>query len=497
MKRFTESRVAWVAVLLCLLIVALVACGGETPPAATEAPTVPATEAPTEVPTEAPTAIPTHKETEPMTEPATETTPVTEAPTEAPTEPETEKTPDGTLPFVPSKPETIDTDWKAIWLSQFDLQGIYTASGRQRPEADFRQRMAKVLDNVVADGYNTIVLQMRPYADSMYPSEVYPPSRYTVGSYAAEFTYDPIAIIMELSAERSLSVHAWVNPMRGMLDSEMKQVDDRYLIKQWYNDAAKRGDYIVNVNDRWYLNPAHPEVRQLICDGVAEILARYEMDGAHLDDYFYPTTDASFDAKAYAAYKAEGGKATLLDWRRTNLDAMVSELYATVKTHDLRALFGISPAGNINTVYDKHCADVYNWCANPGYIDYICPQVYFGMEHASWDFVKTCGIWSDIIQTDYVSLIVGMSFGKAVSGVDNYAGAGKLEWTNHKDIMARCLSHTATLDKCVGVTVFCYQHLYEVESGQILGASKQEHEAFNKVFEEITWRKAEDAESGK
>ena len=458
--------------LVLTLTVALVACDGSTPEE-----TTPQFDQPTQAPTE--------QETEPMTEPET-----TEAPTEAPTEPETEKIPDGTIPFVPSHPETIDEDWKAIWLSQFDLQSIYTSGSAQRPEADFRKRMTTVLDNVKNDGYNTVVLQLRPYGDSMYPSEVYPPSKYSMGSYAGTFTYDPIAIVVEMCHEHGMSVHGWINPMRAMGKDEIKSVDDKYLIKQWYNDSSKNGDYLVYAKSNWYLNIAHPEVRKLICDGAAEILAKYEMDGIHMDDYFYPVTDASFDAKAYSAYKAGGGMLSLADWRKDNLNQLVAELYATVKTHDLRALFGISPAGNINTVRDSHYADVDTWCGNPGYIDYICPQVYFGFEHASWAFDKTCKIWQDIIKTDYVSLIIGVSFGKAVAGVDNYAGAaGKDEWTRHKDIMARSLQYTESLDKCVGITVFSYQHLWDRASGAVVPASKLEHEAFAEYLKVVTWHK--------
>ena len=345
-------------------------------------------------------AIITEKETEPMTEPEVTTEEIT---TEEITTEEVvvERVPDGTIPFVPDHPEVISEEWKAIWLSQFDMQPIYTDGNKQRDEADFRARMEQVLDNVIRDGFNTVILQLRPYADSIYPSEICPPSKYSVGTYAGEFTYDPVAIIMELCKERNLSVHGWINPMRGMSEDELKQVDDKYLIKQWYNDSSKKGDYIVYVKSNWYLNIAHPEVRKLICDGAAEILAKYEMDGIHMDDYFYPTTDPSFDSKAYNAYKSSGGSLSLAEWRKDALSTLVAELYATVKTHDLRALYGISPAGNINTVRDSHYADVDTWCANPGYIDYIMPQVYFGFEHANWAFDKTCNIWQDIIKTDY------------------------------------------------------------------------------------------------
>jgi hypothetical protein len=117
------------------------------------------------------------------------------------------------------------------------------------------------------------------------------------------------------------------------------------------------------------------------------------------------------------------------------------------------------------------------------------PQVYFGFEHASWAFDKTCKIWQDIIKTDYVSLIIGVSFGKAVAGVDNYAGAGKTEWSDHKDIMARSLKYTESLDKCVGITVFSYQHLWDRSTGAVVPASKLEHEAFAEYLKVVTWHK--------
>lgn len=486
-----RSRYLTVLSALCLLLAlafSVTACdkdnGTAQDTSLTDGDTFPDTAAPTE-------PVTAEKETEPMTEPDTTASVTTEAPTEPVTEPETEKVPDGTLPFVPSHPETIENDWKAMWLSQFDLTQMYCSGGGQRSEKEFRSRIVKVLDNVAADGYNTVVVQVRPYADSMYPSEISPPSRYTTGGYNKDFTYDPFAIIIEVAHEKGLSVHAWINPMRGMTVSEIQQVDAKYTIRQWYDDPALRGDYLVTVSDRLYLNPAHPEVRRLIVDGVSEILANYEVDGIHMDDYFYPTTDVSFDEKAYAAYQAEGGSSALSDWRRENLDKLVSEIYAAVKSHDLRALFGISPAGVIDTVYQKQYADVYNWCANPGYIDYICPQVYFGFEHATCDFVKVCNTWQSIIKTDYVSLIIGMSFGKAVSGYDQWAGSGKNEWAEHKDIMYRSLAHTTTLETCVGINVFCYQHLFDIASGSILPASQEEHEAFSELLKTVTWHEAD------
>lgn len=422
--------------------------------------------------------------TEPDTEPDSEV--ITEPP-EVETIPP-ERIPDGTLPFVPDHPEAITNDWKAIWISQFDLTLMYLQNGAQRPEDDFRKRVTVMMDNIAADGFNTVILQLRPYGDSMYPSELFPPSRYCVGSYAGSFLYDPIPVLLELCKERGLSVHGWINPLRAMMAAELQQVDDRYPIKQWYNDPSKRGDYLVETEGRWYLNPAHSEVRRLICDGAAEILTRYDLDGIHMDDYFYPTTDAVFDMNAYSAYQSGGGTLSLADWRRDNLNKLVSELYATVKTYDLRALFGISPSGVLTTVYNNHYADVYKWCSSPGYVDYICPQVYFGFEHATCPFDEVCELWQDLIQTDYVSLVIGMTFGKAAAGIDEWAGAaGKDEWSRYNDILLRSLQYTETLERCVGVTVFCYQHLFDLATGEILEASLTEHTLFTPYFKEISW----------
>lgn len=467
--------------LLCVSLMLLVACGGGSTTDATEAPTNPVTNALTEAPTETPTEEVEVMVTEAPTEMPTEEP--TEAPTEEPTEEPTE------APTEP--PQSITSDWKAMWLSQFDMSGIYTSGGKQRDEADYTKRIGEVLDNVVENGFNTVIVQMRPYADSMYPSDIYPPSRYTVGSYAKDFTYDPMAILIEAAHQRGLDVHAWINPIRGMTVSELNQVTAGYSIKDWYTNSETNGKYVTTVGDRVYLNPAYEEVRQLIIDGAKEILERYDVQGVHMDDYFYPTTDASFDATAYNEYKQGGGDLDLAAWRRTNLDALVAGLYSATKTHDEKALFGISPSGVIKTVYESHYADVYKWCSDDGYLDYIMPQVYFGFEHATCAFDKTCDTWQDIIKNEKITLIIGMSFGKALAKTDQWAGSGKNEWAEHTDIMKRCVEYTGTLEKCVGISIFCYQYFYEPVSGADVAGTAEERANFLPAFKEITWHPEE------
>ena len=378
-------------------------------------------------------------------------------------------------------------DMKAMWISQFDMKSVYTVGTSQRPRAQYVALVERMLDNVKANGFNTIILQMRPYADSMYPSEYYPSSSYAVGSYGGFFDYDPVEIFINLAHERELSVHAWINPMRGMLVSEIGSVSSKYLIRKWYSSSGTRGLLVSVVDSRIYLNPAHDEVQLLIVDGAREILERYPVDGLHMDDYFYPTTATNFDERSYQEYRNAGGRLDLAAFRKNNLNLLVSRLWSMTKSVSEDLIFGISPAGVMTTVIDSHYANVVEWCSKPGYVDYICPQVYFGLEHQNYDFVKVCNAWQGIIKTDSVKLVIGMTLGKAKSKVDNYAGTGKYEWRDHSDVLKRCLEYTRSLEKCTGVAYFCYQYFYDPLSGIEVSETAAERRNFLPVLAEISW----------
>ncbi len=378
-------------------------------------------------------------------------------------------------------------DMKAMWLSQFDLCEVYCADGVQRSEGLYSHYIATILDRVVADGFNTIIVQVRPNADSMYPSQYYPMSKYVVGSYGAAATYDPFAILVEEAHARELSVQAWINPMRGMAEIELEQVPAVFPIKQWYTDPVTRDDYVVcHTNGICYLNPAHEDVRRLIIEGAREILTKYPVDGLHMDDYFYPTTDGAFDVFAYHAYVEGGGTKELRPFRMEQVNKLVSGLYAMVKEVNPRLLFGISPTGNADNAR-RDGADIDTWCAQPGYLDYVCPQVYFGLEHGSYDFVTVCRTWQNLIKGDGIKLVIGMSLGKAIALNDPYAGQGEYEWAMHTDVLKRCLEHTVTLEKCTGVAYFCYQFFYHPTLDAEEMATKEERDNFIPLLKKISW----------
>ena len=440
----------------------------------------------TDTETAAESAIETATETETETE--------TETDTEPPTEPETDPVREPLAlsvtvdPYVPGQPAVVE-NVKAMWLSQFDLTAVYQSDDKigQRNEEQYRTLIQQVLQNVADNGFNTVIVQVRPNADSMYPSDYYPPSTYVVGSYAGAFIYDPFEILIQEARYLGLSVHAWINPLRGMTTKEIELIDSSYLIRQWYDDDSLRGKYLVEVGSRLYLNPAYAEVRDLIVHGAREILERYDVDGVHMDDYFYPTTDASFDSAAYAVYQEEGGEMLLGDWRRENLSALVSALYKIVKKQDPEALFGISPSGVLNTVYYNQYADVYRWCREPGFVDYILPQIYFGFEHATAAFDMLSDKWNDVVHSDYVTLLIGMTFGKALAKYDKYAGSGAYEWAQHTDILARCVEYTQGLEKCRGVSIFCYQYFYHPVTGVPVSETKEERDNFTVALDKAAW----------
>ena len=353
---------------------------------------------------------------------------------------------------------------RAIWLSQYDMYGVCTEGGEQRERRDFILLVRNILDNVKALGFNTVIVQVRPFGDSFYPSEHYPMSAYAVGAYGRDADYDPFSIIVSEAHLRGLSIHAWINPLRCMRTDELENVSGEYKTKEWFEYSF--ADRAVEVSGRVYLNPAYPEVRELVCDGVSEIIRNYPVDGIHIDDYFYPTTDTEFDRIAYSRYLGRGGKLSLADFRREQISSLVHEIYTTVKSENGGVIFGVSPSGVMENNYDRLYADVALWCAEEGYVDYICPQVYFGFEHSTCPFDRVCDEFSAMVKNKNVRLIIGLSLGKAEAEYDPYAGEGKYEWRDRKDVLRRSMEYLGNIGNCSGFAFFSYQHFYDPVSGE-------------------------------
>lgn len=349
------------------------------------------------------------------------------------------------------------SEQKGIWISYLE----YSSAMMNKSAKAFRSTIGEYFDNVKALSFNTVYVQVRAFGDAYYRSDLFPTGDRYNGTIGAKLSYDPLEIMVEEAHSRNLSVHAWINPMRLMTDSQLKSLSDSYTIKKWYNDSDKCGKYIVKSDGRWYLNPAYPEVEKLISDGISEIVSGYDIDGIQIDDYFYPTTAASFDS---AAYKASGTSASLSSWRTANINDMVKRMNKTVHSANPSVLFGISPQGSVDNNYDSLYADVKTWCRSTEYCDYILPQVYFGFDNAALPYSDTIALWSSMTSSGNVKLVIGLA-GYKIGAADAYAGAnGKNEWINNSDIISRQMKAAKKLGNYGGVAIFRYGSIFEPES---------------------------------
>lgn len=331
----------------------------------------------------------------------------------------------------------------AMWFPVMDYAETLTGQDAE----GFRAAIRKRFQNAAAMGINTVFLHVRAYQDAYYSSELFP-----MGSYAdTAIAYDPLKIMTEEAHALSLSVQAWINPLRGPDDAGMEAMDNTYPVRQWYDNAQTNGTYLVKVDGRWWLNPAYPEVRQLIADGAEEILQNYDVDGIHIDDYFYPTTDAAFDQAAFT----ESGASDLAAFRLKQTNDMVQLLYQTVHAANPNAVFSISPQGTLQGNYSSQFADVKTWASQSGYCDMLIPQIYFGFENETAPFADTVSLWTQAVTCPEVSLVIGIGthkYGKE----DVWAGSGSTEWQEHSDIPARQVEFLLSLEHIGGIAIYDY-----------------------------------------
>lgn len=346
---------------------------------------------------------------------------------------------------------------RGMWFSYLEYEDIM----KNKTAPQFEEAIGKCFDDVRSLGVNTVYLQVRAFGDAYYVSDNSPK-----GLSMGTADFDPLDIMIKSAHDRGLSVHAWINPMRLMTEAQMSELGTEYPIGKWYSDRKNMFEY----DGRMYLNPACDSAVQLICNEVSYILTHYKADGIQIDDYFYPGKDTSLDSTEYAE---SGTSLSLDDWRREKVSAMVKRIYESVHSANPTAVFGISPTGDAEANYSAMYADVYKWCGEKGWCDYICPQLYYGMEHGTMPFGDTLSKWKSMTCSD-VKLVAGLAAYKAGTE-DNWAGNGKNEWINSSDIIAKQIRFSEELG--CGTALFRYGSLFMPESNA--------SEAVNKEMENI------------
>lgn len=349
-------------------------------------------------------------------------------------------------------------EMRAVWLSYLDLETIL----KSKSEADAKAGIDKTFDKIKALSMNAVIVQVRPFADALYDSEYFPWSKILSGTQGKNPGYDPLGYMVSAAHKRGLEIHAWINPYRILTTTDISKLSDDNIAKKWYNEKE---DYTIIVDSKGiFFNPTRPEVRKLIVNGVKELVSGYDIDGIHFDDYFYPTTAASFDKTAYSEYTANGGSLSLANWRMDNVNALIKDTYAAVKATKPSVQFGVSPQANVEINYSAQYADVKTWCKTAGYIDYIMPQVYYGFENGTCPYEDTVKQWNSMIKASSVKLYVGLAVYK-IGVKDQWAGSGVSEWLDSSNIIQRQVSAAREQSRFGGFALYRYDSVFNPASG--------------------------------
>lgn len=337
---------------------------------------------------------------------------------------------------------------KAVWIYYNELSMISENGGSEK---SFRSKTDRIFDNCKLLGINTAFVQIRPFSDSFYPSDIFPWSKYLTGEQGKDVGYDPLKIMIESSEERGIEFHAWINPFRISSKNDLSELSDDNPVFDYIDS-----DLVFRFKKGIYFNPSSLEIHKLIFDGVKEIIKKYDVDGIHIDDYFYPTKDESIDKTQYQEYIDNGGNMHLNEWRLFVINSFVSGLYQCVKSINKEITVSVSPAGNITNNYSALYADVNLWCSQPGYCDMIIPQLYFGYDNENLPFDKAFSQWEKMNINPEIKLVCGIPVYKAVDG--------ETEEPLTTDTITNQVRQVLESDKYDGYSLFSYSSLVELSS---------------------------------
>lgn len=365
----------------------------------------------------------------------------------------------------------VETQMRGVWVSSvYNMDypsAVTTNSATLMAEAD------EILDKCVELGFNAVFLQVRPSSDALYRSEIFPWSRWLTGTQgtAPGNNFDPLSYWVSGAHARGLELHAWINPYRVTRsgETEWEAMDSS-------NPAKQHPEWLIEYRDNYYYDPALEEVRQLVVDGAAEIVRKYDVDGIHLDDYFYPGEDFD-DSASFSRYGK--GYSDIGDWRRNNVNLLVADLDEALHKLKPEISFGISPSGiwensgfdargsltNGHSAYSENYADGLFWVQN-GIIDYICPQIYWEIGFTQADFSVLLDWWHEAVRGTDVKLYIGLGDYRSAECTDTES-----VWYGPDEI-ARQLDLVDSSGKSSGTIQFRYGSLIDLPA---LGAAVKKH----------------------
>ena len=294
----------------------------------------------------------------------------------------------------------INREFRAAWVAT--VANINWPSKRTLTTEQQKQEAIQLLDMLEDNNFNAVIFQVRPSGDALYKSNYEPWSYFLTGETGKSPYpyYDPLEFWTEEAHKRGLELHVWLNPYRAH-HSSGGAVTSESMVK-------KSPDNIVRLkNGMYWFNPADKRTQNHVSNVVKDIVTRYDIDGVHFDDYFYPYASynggADFpDNSTWNEYKNKGGNLSRADWRRENVNYIIERIYKEIKKEKPFVKFGISPFGiwkpgypagiTGSSQYDELYADAKLWL-NKGWVDYFSPQLYWPIDSKGQSFPKLLEWW--------------------------------------------------------------------------------------------------------
>jgi len=305
-------------------------------------------------------------------------------------------------PVGAAEPPAVRREFRGVWVAT--VSNIDWPSKKGLTADQQRNELRAILDKAVALKLNAVVLQVRPMCDSLYRSELEPWSEFLTGTPGKDPGYDPLELAVREAHELGLELHAWFNPYRARHPSAEGPLPDSHVVK-------KRPDLAKPYGKHHWLNPTNPAVADHTLKVVLDVVRRYDIDGVHMDDYFYPYAEPGADKQpipfpdddTWADYQKAGGKLSRADWRRDAVNRFVERLYREVKKEKKWVTVGISPFGIWRPghpegiegfdQYEGLYADAKKWL-NEGWVDYFTPQLYWPIKQERQSYPKLLAWWA-------------------------------------------------------------------------------------------------------
>jgi uncharacterized lipoprotein YddW (UPF0748 family) len=310
--------------------------------------------------------------------------------------------PSGARPDTSIVPPPVQREFRGVWVAT--VNNIDWPSKPGLSTADQQRELTAILDRVAELHLNAVIFQVRPSADALYASKIEPWSAYLTGrmGQAPDPLWDPLAFAVREAHARGLLLHAWFNPFRARYPGDNGPAAANHVSRTSPGMVYRYGGY------QW-MDPGNPAARTRALRVIMDVVTRYDVDGVHLDDTFYPypvTRGGRIvefpDAATYRAYRRAGGTLGRDDWRRQNINTFVQELYAQVKRAKPWVKVGISPFGIWRPsnppgiqgfdAYDQLFADSRLWLQR-GWLDYLAPQLYWRIDQPAQSYPSLLSWW--------------------------------------------------------------------------------------------------------